>query len=96
MLSSTHKKTLRRLAHDLKPIVWIGDAGLSRAVLSEIESALVRHQIIKVRVRASDRDERRRFIERICAESKAELVQRVGHTATFYRRNPESASLLVE
>ena len=66
----------------------VGGAGLNAAVLAEIERALASHELIKVRVRTDERDDRDALIRAMCAHSGAELVQRVGHVALLYRRNP--------
>lgn len=87
-LSEAQRKHLRRLGHKLKPVVLIGEAGLSAAVCEEIESALDHHELLKVSVRAGDRESRDRIIGQLCAQSSAELVQRVGNMALLFRANP--------
>ncbi len=88
-LSPQQKKTLKQQGHHLKPVVWIGSAGLSEAVLNELNTALDHHELLKVKVGEGERDERRAIIEAACETLKAELVQRVGNTAVIYRRNPK-------
>jgi len=85
-LTEKQRKHLRRLAHQLKPVVLTGAAGISPGVLSEIEEALAYHELIKVRLNAEDRDARQAMIETVVRETGGELVQRVGHIAVFYRR----------
>ncbi|MDH5619396.1 MAG: ribosome assembly RNA-binding protein YhbY [Gammaproteobacteria bacterium] len=86
-LSEHQKKYLRGLGHHLKPTIMIGDAGLSDAVMAEYESTLDHHELIKVRVRAGDRDTRDAIIEKLCSESSATLVQRIGNVALLFRQN---------
>ena len=69
-------------------MVIIGQYGLKESVFAEIDAALRAHELIKVRVAAEDRIERSAFIESIRAHAGAELVQRLGHVAVLYRRNP--------
>jgi len=88
-LSSQQVRKLRGYAHSLKVIVTIGNNGLTENVLTEIDNALEQHELLKIRVNAGDRDERDDMITRICEESGAELIQRIGHIATLYRRNPD-------
>ncbi|MGR8942500.1 MAG: YhbY family RNA-binding protein, partial [Gammaproteobacteria bacterium] len=59
-MDSTDKKRLRAEAHRQKPVIMIGQAGLTPAVLAEIEIALGCHELIKVRIRA-ERDDRKRI-----------------------------------
>ena len=88
-LSDSQKKYLRGLGHGLKPVVMVGDAGLRESVLAEFESSLEHHELIKVRVKVGDREERDRIIMSLCDFAGAELVQRIGNTALLYRENPE-------
>ena len=95
MLTETHKKHLRGLAHPRRVIVQTGNAGLTDAVLREIELALVHHELVKIRVIATDRDERDAQIARAVAVTDSELVQRIGHVAVLYRHNPEKSKPIV-
>lgn len=88
-LKEKQKKHLRRLAHDLDPVLLTGTAGLTPGLLAELNSTLEHHELLKVRVRAADRDSRDELILALCAESGAELVQRIGHVAVLWRPNPE-------
>ena len=89
MLSNSQKRHLKKLAHDKKPVILIGAKGLTDAVMTEIDQALSHHELLKIRVNAADREERQTLINRISQTLNAELVQRVGHIATFYRHNSE-------
>ncbi len=83
-LNGTQRHYLRGLAHHRKPAVTIGDAGLTPAVLNEIELALNHHELLKIKIRA-ERDERRELVTRICTETGAEAVQEIGQMAVIYR-----------
>ena len=86
-LSEAQKKFLRGLGHQLKPLIMVGDAGLSESLLAEYESTLSHHELIKVRVRAGDREARDAIIRKLCDDSAATLVQRIGNVALPYRPN---------
>ena len=77
---------LRGLAHDLNPIVMIGQKGMSDGVRVELDDALSRHELVKIRVVAEEREERDQIIQALVRDTRSELIQKVGHTATFYRR----------
>lgn len=91
-MKSDQKKSLRAQAHALKPVVITGQAGLSEAVMSEINLALDHHELIKVRINAPDRETRRKMSTQICTDTQAELVQLLGHIAVLYRKNPDKKS----
>jgi RNA-binding protein len=82
------KKKLKAQAHPLNPVVMIGQAGLTPAVINEINLALDAHELIKVKIRA-ERDDRNVIREQICSETEAELVQSIGQIAVLYRKNPK-------
>ncbi|MGB2683333.1 MAG: ribosome assembly RNA-binding protein YhbY [Candidatus Competibacter sp.] len=89
-LTNAQKRHLKSLAHHRKPVVIIGEAGLTPAVMHEILLALDHHELIKIRVNAEDRDAREAMVAEVCATAEAALVQRVGHIATLFRRNAET------
>lgn len=94
-LSEAQKKHLRRLGHALKPLIMVGDAGLSESLLAEFESTLAHHELIKVRVRVGDRAARDAIIRELCETGSATLVQRVGNMALLYRENPDNKKIVI-
>lgn len=87
-MDATLKKKLKAQAHSLKPVIMIGQAGLTDGVLAETEIALNTHELIKIKIRA-ERDERKQISEKICAKTGAALVQSIGQIAVIYRLNPK-------
>lgn len=92
-LSETQKKFLRGLGHQLKPVIMVGDAGLSESVLQEFCSTIEHHELIKVRVRAVDRETRDNIIADLCEKGSADLVTRIGNVALVFRRNDEKPQI---
>ena len=86
-LSEAQKKYLRGLGHHLKPLITVGDAGLSESLLAEYRSTLAHHELIKVKIRGADRDSRNAMIKTLCDKYGAELIQRIGNVALVYRPN---------
>lgn len=70
-------------------MILTGAAGLTPGLLAELRGTLDHHELLKVRVRAGDRDSRDELIQALCESSGAELVQRIGHIALLWRANPE-------
>ena len=88
-LSESQKKYLRSLGHHLKPVIEVGNAGLSDSLLNEYELTLDHHELIKVKVRAGDREQRDEIIATLCKTGKAELIQRIGNVALVFRPDRE-------
>lgn len=89
-MKTPDKKQLKSQAHSLKPVVMIGQAGLTPAILAEINIALDCHELIKVKIRA-ERDERKIISEKICQDTQAELIQTIGQMIIIYRLNPNKS-----
>lgn len=88
-ITDKQRRWLKQQAHHLKPVVLLGQHGLTEAVLRELHLTLDHHELVKIKIAAGDRNERDQLIGAIQEHTAAELVQRVGHTASFYRHNPE-------
>ena len=89
-LSPAERSVLRAEAHGLSPVVLIGEAGLTPAVMKEINAGLNAHGLIKVRVFGDDREQRIQFYESICAELDAAPIQHIGKLLVLYRPKPEA------
>ncbi|MES9869626.1 MAG: ribosome assembly RNA-binding protein YhbY [Sedimenticola sp.] len=94
-LSNPQKRHLKGLAHSLKPVVMVGQHGLTEGVFNELEIALEVHELIKVRISAGDRDERDEMLAVLVEKSSAELVQRIGNIAVLYRHNPKKPKIVL-
>lgn len=88
-LNPTERRALRAAAHALHPVVMIGHAGLTPAVMHEIDVNLLAHELIKVRVLNDDREEREAWLESICTELGAAAVQHIGKLLVLYRPRPQ-------
>jgi len=88
-LSSKQNQHLRGLAHRLSPVVIIGNAGLTEAVMEEIKLALGHHELIKIKINADDRAARKIFCQNIITKCQCHHVQSIGHVAVFYKVSDE-------
>lgn len=97
-LSPEQRREYRGIAHNLKPVIIVGDKGLSEGLQEELERALNDHELIKIKVASTDREVRQEVITELCKASGAELVQTIGKIAVILRRarkpNPKLSNLL--
>lgn len=91
-ISPAARRWLRGCAHSLKPVVIVGASGASDALVGALEQALDDHGLVKVRVNAEDRAQRKQLIGELCHACRAELVQTIGHVAVLFRE-PEDEVL---
>ena len=94
-LSEHQKKYLRRLGHDLHPIVRVGRQGLSANVITELGRALADHELVKVSARVGAREERNALLAELATASASELVQQIGNVGLFYKRNNKLSNVLI-
>ena len=80
---------LRGLAHSLKPVVLLGNNGLTEAVVAEIDYALNHHELIKVKIPTDDKENKALIVEAICRETNSTQVQVIGKTLVIYRESAE-------
>lgn len=90
-LNSEQRSQLRSQAHRLDPVVMIGDAGLTDAVLKEIDVSLNAHELIKIRVFGDDRVARLDMLESICTQMDAAPIQHIGKLLVIYRPRKEDS-----
>jgi putative YhbY family RNA-binding protein len=88
-LTPATRRALRARAHALHPVVSIGHAGLTPAVLKEVDVALKAHELVKVRVHSDDRDEREAHLASICEQLAAAPVQHLGKLLIVWRPAPK-------
>ncbi|HHP7233605.1 MAG TPA: ribosome assembly RNA-binding protein YhbY [Desulfobacterales bacterium] len=89
-LKGTQRKYLRGLAHGLKPVVMIGQHGLTDAVIRSTEEALLAHELIKVKFNAcKEKEQKAGILSELTAATGAQTVGQIGHTAVLYRQHPD-------
>lgn len=84
-LTPAERSALRSDAHALNPVVIVGEAGLTPAVLKEIDTSLNAHGLIKIRVFGDDREARVEMYDAICEKLDAAPVQHIGKLLVVYR-----------
>ena len=91
-LSNQQIRTLRAESHrlKLKPVVMIGQHGLSESVINELESTISHHELIKVRIPALEKSDKKALISSLCKQLNAEEIQNIGHVVVIFRQNPKS------
>lgn len=81
------------MLHHLNPVVLVGQGGPSPALVAELGRALLDHELVKVRLAVSNSTEAKEQAAMLSELSGAELVQRIGHTAGFYRAHPDRPTI---
>ncbi len=89
-LSGSQRKYLRALAHRLKPVVLIGQQGLSDSLIASVDAGLQRHELIKVHFNEfKEKPIKAELSQALAQRTGAHMVGLIGHTAIFYRPHPK-------
>jgi RNA-binding protein len=94
-LSERQRKYLRGLGHALDPVLLIGSAGVTPAVIAEAKRALHDHELIKVKFRGAEREARDAGLAGLATATESVLVQRIGHTALYYKRRIDRPGIVI-
>ncbi|GGX85285.1 putative RNA-binding protein [Litchfieldella qijiaojingensis] len=89
-LSQAQKKAFRSIGHHLSPVVTVSENGVSEGLLAELERALTDHELVKIKLAITERDDRAIVLDQLIAKSGAERVQTIGKIALLYRHNPKA------
>lgn len=88
LLTPRERADLKARAHALEPVVQVGQAGLSDALVAEVDRALLAHELIKVKLGGADRETRASLTQDLCARTGAAEVQQVGKIVVLWRPRP--------
>lgn len=83
-LTPAEKSKLRGQAQSLRPLIMIGKNGLTKQIIDELDTALLRDSLVKVRFN-SERNHMHVYCREISAQTRSIYLGSVGRTATFYR-----------
>ena len=93
-LTGKQKNYLRGIAHGKKPVVSIGNKGLTDAVMKEIKLALELHELIKIKIPGGTKQEKNSLLNEITQGSSSELVQLIGNIGVVFRSADEATIVL--
>jgi RNA-binding protein len=91
VLAGSERKKLRALAHHLEPLVQVGHAGVTEAVITATNHALLDHELIKVRL--YEPEDKRSMAQALAAGTHSALCGMIGHTVILYRPHPTQPRL---
>ncbi len=90
-LPSYQKKFLRGLAHHLRPVVQVGQNGVTESVIQAVNSALLEHELVKVKMR--EPEDKKAMAQQLADDTASALCGTVGHVVILYRPHPEEPRL---
>ena len=91
-ITSSTRKKYRQIGHHLRPIVTVGNSGVTGGVIDEMQRALYDHELIKVKLNIEKKSERVREVKDLSTALNAHLIQLIGKNALLYKKNPDTKS----
>lgn len=92
-LTGKQRRYLRALAHDQKPLVQVGHGGLTQGVLKAVDTALVTHELIKIKLLKECPDDAADLIPRLEQGTRSQVAQHIGRTLLLYRRRDKDPKI---
>jgi RNA-binding protein len=89
-LDNKQRKDLKAKSHHLKPVIRVGQKGVSESLLLETGQALEIHELIKVHIADDDREARKAVVLKIAEQTGAEVVNQIGKTCVLYRKKGQA------
>ncbi len=91
-LTSSQIRFLRSKAHHLKPVILIGNNGFHQAVCDEIDNNLEYHELLKIRIPALDKDQKKQLLQKIATQTESDLIHSIGHIGVFFRKRKKDSA----
>ena len=95
MLTSKQRSYLKRLAHDLDPIVYIGKSDLTENVIREIDTLLEHRELVKVKIQEGSLLEPKATANEVAEILGAEYVQAIGRKFVLYRESKDNKQIIL-
>ena len=95
MLTSKQRALLRKMAHSLQPIIYVGKAGVTENIIKQTDDALTPNELIKGSVQQNSPISAKDAMSEIAEKTGAEMVSSAGRKFVIYRANPDEPKITV-
>ncbi|MEI6466521.1 MAG: YhbY family RNA-binding protein [Verrucomicrobiota bacterium] len=94
-LTGAQKSYLRGVGQTLEAGLKVGRSGLTPEFFAELQKLLRSEELVKIRFLGAEREERTALCTQIADQGRCVCIGAVGHTALFYRQNPDPKARVV-
>ena len=96
-LSSKERAFLKKLAHDLEPVVRIGKGGIDDDVIESIANVVKKRELIKVKILQNSSVELERELgNEIAAKTDSVYVDSIGKVLIFFKADNKKGKITKE
>ena len=89
MLTSKQRAYLRGIASGYETIFQIGKGGISENLIQQVEDALRKRELIKLRVLDNSMLTAREAADQLAEAVRADVIQVIGSRFVLFKRNPQ-------
>lgn len=95
MITSKQRSYLRKLAHNLDPLVYIGKSDVTDNIINEMDTLLESRELVKVKIQESSLLDPKETANEMAKILGAEFVQAIGRKFTLYRKAKEDPQIVL-
>lgn len=96
MLTGKQRAFLRKLGHELQPVMQIGKDGLTDTVVAAIGEVLEKRELVKISILETAMLDTRKTCDSAAEKLHAEPVQAIGNRFVLYRRSGTEKNRKIE
>ena len=96
MVTGKQRAYLRKLGHELKPVMQIGKEGLTDTVITAIDEVLEKRELVKFSVLENAMLDTREVCDEVAKRLLAIPVQSIGNRFIIYRRSSNEKNRRIE
>lgn len=89
-LTSSQRSYLTKHSHKVKPVVYVGQNGLTEAVGAAVNEAFKHNEIVKVKF-VSNKELKREISVELESYTESQMVRIIGNVAIYYKPFEERA-----
>ena len=96
-LSSKQRAFLKKMAHEIDPVVRIGKDGIDDDVIESIANAVKKRELIKVKIlQNSEVEVARELGNELASKTKSVFVDSIGRIVIFFKANNKDGKITKE
>ncbi|MYL33398.1 ribosome assembly RNA-binding protein YhbY [Pontibacillus yanchengensis] len=93
MLTGKQKRFLRSKAHHLSPIFQVGKTGVTNNMVTQIDEALEKRELIKISILQNNFDNKNEVAQELADGANAHIVQIIGNTIILYKESSNNKEI---
>ena len=94
-MNGKQRTYLKKLAHDLQPVLQIGKNGVTENLIEQMNQALDARELVKCKVLSNSLLNAKETANELARVTKAEFVQAIGNKFTLYKESQDNKKIVL-